>query len=325
MLKFSGVTDYKIRVNFMKKNKLIPLCLTSLLFAWVNVAWANDGVDLTVKASDVVIDNPTAKTPAPVVDKGITPALAAAVVAATSNEAPVELSPTMKITSKAQHVVDAKLAYKMDISYPQIQGNSLTSGAKQFNQAIEKVVNNEVNQFKKNLVLDSPHMQTLPEALRKNSLRVDYDVDVVKPKNETLLSVRITFEGMQAGRAHPYHNNKVINFDLTSGKVLALDDIFKKNSKYLQLLAAYSKKTLDQKLKNDSWMVEQGTKADVKNFQNWNLQADSLLITFDEYQVAPYVYGTQEVEIPYSELKKVLSAKAPIAECAANASNCQVG
>jgi len=72
-------------------------------------------------------------------------------------------------------------------------------------------------------------------------------------------------------------------------------------------------------------MVTQGTKPESKNFKNWNLQADSILITFDEYQVAPYVYGTQEVEIPYSVLEKILSAKSPIADCAKDSKNCQIG
>lgn len=156
-------------------------------------------------------------------------------------------------------------------------------------------------------------------------MKVDYDVDIVKPKSGTIVSVRLTFEGMQAGRAHPYHNNRVVNFDLQTGKIISLNDLFKKNSNFLKLFAAYASKTLNQKLKQDNWMVQQGTKADVKNFKNWNLQADSILITFDEYQVAPYVYGAQEVEVPYSELKRVLSAKAPIADCAKDPKSCQIG
>lgn len=242
-----------------------------------------------------------------------------------SDEQAVSISPNMKVTSKKAHQSDDNLKINIEENYPQIQGKELTENAKQFNQAIEQVVNDEIMEFKKNVALDAPHMKTLPEEMRKNSFKVDYDIDLVKPKTSTIVSVRLSFEGMQAGRPHPYHTNKVINFDLTTGKMISLNELFKKNSKFLQLLATYTNNALNKKLKHDNWMVAQGTKPDVKNFKNWNLQNDSLLITFDEYQVAPYVYGRQEVEIPYSELKKVLSMQSPISDCAQNSKNCQIG
>ncbi len=243
---------------------------------------------------------------------------------ATDDDAAVSLSQNMKIKSQSSHVADDKLKIKMDINYPQIQGKDLSVGAKEFNQQIEKIVKTETEQFKKSVILDVPHMQTLPDELKNNTLSVDYDVNVVKPKDQTLISVRLSFEGMQAGRAHPYHTNKVVNFDLKTGKILALNEIFKSNAKYLKLLAEYTRKALDEKLKKDNWMVAAGTTPDVKNFKNWNLQSDSLLITFDEYQVAPYVYGTQEVEIPYSVLQKILSSKTDVADCVKDSNRCQV-
>jgi hypothetical protein len=241
-----------------------------------------------------------------------------------NGEATVSISPTMQIISQSQHREDAKLGYEIDTKYPQIQGKTLSAGAKEFNSAIKKIVTTEVDQFKRLVALDKPHMQTLPEDIRTNSMKADYDVDVVKPKSGTIISVRMTFEGMQAGRAHPYHNNHVINFDLQTGKILTLSDLFKKDANFLKALAAYASNALNHKLKHDNWMVPQGTKADMNNFKNWNLQADSILITFDEYQVAPYTYGSQEVEIPYNQLKKILSAKAPIADCVGDSKSCEV-
>ncbi len=243
---------------------------------------------------------------------------------ASENES-VALSKTMKIAAETQHEADQNAKYSVELHYPQIQGTELSNEAKLFNTEIMRLVSEEVDQFKKNLALDKAHMKTLPENARQNSLKMDYDIDVIKPKSGTVVSVRLSVEGMQAGRAHPYHNNRVVNFNLTTGKALSLNELFKKDSKFLQRLAEYSNKSLTHKLKSDNWMIAQGTKADEKNFKNWNLQADSILITFDEYQVAPYVYGKQEVEVPYSELKKILSSKAPISACAQDVANCQVG
>lgn len=242
-----------------------------------------------------------------------------------SDEFNIEISPTMQIVSNTKHDEDTTLGCTIESKFPQIQGTSLSLGAKEFNTLVEKTVNEEINQFKKSVALDAPHMKTLPENIRQNTLKVDYDVDIIQPKTGPIISVRLTFEGMQAGRAHPYHNNRVVNFDLQTGKVITLNELFKKNSNFLKLLAAYTSKALNQKLKQDNWMVQQGTKANVSNFKNWNLQSDSLLITFDEYQVAPYVYGSQEVEVPYSELKKVLSSESPIVDCVKNPTSCQSG
>lgn len=160
---------------------------------------------------------------------------------------------------------------------------------------------------------DLSHMQSLPEEVQHNTFRVDYDIDVIHPESLSLISVRLSIEGMQAGRAHPFHAHEVLNFDLTHGKQLALKDLFKSRADYLNAIAKYSHTKLNQTLQEqDKWMISEGTKPNAKNYKNWNLEEDALLITFDEYQVAPYAYGPQEIEIPYSELKHLLSPKSPI-------------
>ncbi|MFO7584726.1 MAG: DUF3298 domain-containing protein, partial [Anaerolineales bacterium] len=40
-----------------------------------------------------------------------------------------------------------------------------------------------------------------------------------------------------------------------------------------------------------------------ENYRNWNLTYEGLLITFDEYQVAPYAAGMQQVLVPFDVLE----------------------
>ncbi len=54
-------------------------------------------------------------------------------------------------------------------------------------------------------------------------------------------------------------------------------------------------------------MIANGTAPDLKNYQVWNLESDGILITFDEYQVAHYAYGPQEVHIQFDVLKSVMA------------------
>jgi len=240
------------------------------------------------------------------------------------NEAPISINKNMVISSKSQEENNLELKADIKASYPQITGQKLSSYAVQFNQRVLSTVNNEIQQFKKYVKNDLPHMKTLPKELQTNYLNIDYDVDVIHPNHHTAVMVRFNIEGMQAGRAHPYHIHSVLNYDLDTGKTLSLADLFKRNTPYLKLIAELSQQQLLKKLSDKSMadMVKQGTQATPKNFRNWNMQNDTLLITFDEYQVAPYVNGSQEVEIPYSALKKMIAPHAVISPCINHPEGC---
>jgi len=223
----------------------------------------------------------------------------------------VHISKLQKVVPKKRHEENQELHYIIDVAYPQIEGKNLSAADKEFNQRMAKMINNETEQFKRSVKQNVPNMKNLPEEIRNNNLNVDYDMDVLHPLS--LVSVRLTVEGMLAGRAHPYHSHRVLNFDLAHNKELALSDLFKPKTNYLQTIADYSHKKLQETVhEKDKWMIKNGAMAVAKNYKNWNIEKEALLITFDEYQVAPYVYGPQEVEIPYSELQHLLSPQGEI-------------
>lgn len=233
----------------------------------------------------------------------------------------IPVSDKLKLIPKTIHEENKSLLYVIDASYPELVGNTSVNTEK-FNTFILKIVNQEISQFKKFVQEDSAHIQTLPDSVKHNTFHVDYDIDIVNPGDQALISVRFSTEGYQAGRAHPYHFKQVLNYDLSNGKVLTLNEIFKPNTRYLDFFAKYSRRILNAKLK-DKFMIEEGTKPIAKNYKNWNLESDSIVITFDEYQVAPYYYGPQEVEIPLKELAKMISPKAPIYACIKDPESCK--
>jgi len=223
----------------------------------------------------------------------------------------VYLNKADKIVPKKMHEEDPVLRYTIDVTYPQISGKNLPEGSLAFNQRVMEIVNQDTDNFKKRVKRDIIHMQTLPEDIQKNYLKLDYDIDVIPLLS--LISVRLSIESMQAGRAHPYREHRVLNFDIQNSKEMALSELFKPNSDYLKVIAAYTNKKLqDTVSEKDRWMIAEGTKPNEKNFKNWNIEPDAILITFDEYQVAPHVYGPQEVEIPFEEIKQLLSKQAEI-------------
>lgn len=223
----------------------------------------------------------------------------------------VYITKELKVVPKNWIKEDQALHANYNITYPQIVGAHLTASAKKFNQRVSALVEDQVNVFTKRVKQDTPHMKTLPPEVQVNLLRVDYDFDVVKLEARDIVSVRLFFETMQAGRAHPAHEHQVLNFDVTQGKELALNKLFKPNADYLTVFSQFSTRQLSASL-HDKWMIDNGTKPIAKNFKNWNIQNDSILITFEDYQVAPYVEGPQEVEIPLAELQNLLAPDAPV-------------
>lgn len=242
-----------------------------------------------------------AETPAPIVAEDA------------DNYQAVAITSELKAIPKNLHEDDATLRYTIDADYPEITGENFSSNAEQFNKLVAATVQQEVDQFKKYVKVDAIHMKTLPESAQHNSFKMDYDIDVIKPEEKhPLVVVRFSIEGMQAGRAHPYHVHRVINFDLSKGKALDLQDLFKPHANYLTVLSQYANKKLYETLE-DKFMIKDGTAPNPQNYKVWNLESDGILITFDEYQVAPYVAGPQEVLIPYDVLKKIMAPNAPIA------------
>lgn len=223
----------------------------------------------------------------------------------------VYLNSAAKIVPKSKHEKNYSMYYSIDATYPQIIGKDRNEAEQVFNKRINSIIAEEMQQFKNSVQLDMPHMKTLPKEVRVNTFKIDYDIDVIHEL--ALVSVRFTIQGMQAGRAHPYRSHRVLNFDLIHNKELALSDLFKSDAKYLDVLAKFSSNKLQNTVnEKDKWMINEGAKAVAKNYKNWNIEKDALLITFDEYQVAPYVYGPQEIEIPYTELQQMLSPQAKI-------------
>ena len=59
-------------------------------------------------------------------------------------------------------------------------------------------------------------------------------------------------------------------------------------------------------------MFSDGAKPTPENYAVWNISAEGLVITFNEYQVAAYAAGPQEVVIPFAALKDILDPQGPL-------------
>lgn len=110
---------------------------------------------------------------------------------------------------------------------------------------------------------------------------------------------------MAAGQMHPIAYYETINYDLTKQRALLARDVFGRG--YLKIFSAYSRKYLSDtyEILNDDWFID-GTAPRLRNFGNWNVVPDGILISFEDYQVSSHSFGQPELIVPHSELRKVM-------------------
>lgn len=205
--------------------------------------------------------------------------------------------------------------------YPQLEGDVDSDYLTRFNELVTDLIKQEVAAFQKSMEQNQKGLTITPSTKTRNNLYVDYDSSVVKSDQDHLLSVRFSFQGYLTGMAHPFHYHRVLNYDIDSGQKIELDELFIPGSNYLEILSDYVRETLGKSL-DDKKMLAQGTTPTADNFKFWNIKPNGLLFTFDEYQVAPYVFGAQTVLVPYSVLKDVLAPESIIAGCVKQKKKC---
>lgn len=227
----------------------------------------------------------------------MTPALFAAT---TADQETIVINTQLSL--KKITVSDKKSDYEIDATYPQLISDTDNATVLPFNQKIQQFITNTSAHFKTELNKASRF---------GNSLSINYKTNVTTLHQETILSILFESEYFTGG-AHPWHTQDTFNYNVANKQFLQLKDLFKPNSKYLTAVSDYCYNTLKYQLefKDDDQVqldwLKHGTAPTIKNYRHWTLQKDGLLIYFDEYQVAAYVFGRPTVLIPFTALQDVL-------------------
>ncbi len=129
-----------------------------------------------------------------------------------------------------------------------------------------------------------------------------------------LLSVELRISTYTGG-AHGYTATRTIAWDLDAGRELALEDLFRPGSPWIEIVSEYARARLHEGLGGESFeddWIERGAGADRGNYTAWTPEVDGLRVLFDPYQVAPYADGRVEVTIPWSTLASILDPDGPL-------------
>ncbi|MEZ5428091.1 MAG: DUF3298 and DUF4163 domain-containing protein [Pyrinomonadaceae bacterium] len=231
-------------------------------------------------------------------------ALMTLAVCASAQTETVEFGDGAELVLKSFKEKNKERLYDISADYPELQ-NFNPAIAGRFNQLIKARVMKDVDEFRKSMLeMSEEDLKFAREREVENYSETGYWVATANPN---LISIGFG-NGNYSGGAHPNSYSYSFNFDLKNGKELKLSDLFLPGSNYLKVISDYAIADLTKQLEtetDDEWLAR-GAGPKAENFESWTIGEDGLKIQFDAYQVAAYVYGPQEVVIPFDKLKSVL-------------------
>ncbi len=217
---------------------------------------------------------------------------------------PVPLSSLVSLTTIYFREEGTAPKYVITAQIPRLAGSE-DDRAKEFNEKAEKIIREEIQYFRENIIA---HMPAAPVT---NGSSFDTQYALVYQTNG-LWALKFNFSGYADGAAHPFHYSMTINYDLEHGRELALGDLFAADTGYLKAISSFCIAELTRRNIGFYSGFERGAEPNDDNYRNWNITFDGILITFDEYQVAPYAAGPQTITVPYSELKPIINPQGPL-------------
>jgi uncharacterized caspase-like protein len=191
--------------------------------------------------------------------------------------------------------------YTLTINTPQLAGSD-DPRVEVFNQRLNDLISDEVESYRQ----DFKQLTVTPDS-NGSTLEVTY---LLVSRINNIWSFKFDFSFYYDMAAHPGLKSITLNYDLDQGRELALSDLFLLNSNYLEEISNHCLNQLSEQFGSDYF--PEGANPTEENYRNWNITPDGLLITFDEYQVAPYAAGPQEIVLPYSELTSVINSQGPL-------------
>lgn len=145
-------------------------------------------------------------------------------------------------------------------------------------------------------------------ANKNDHLAIDSDFETITD-TPVLLSVRSSIETIQASG---YEQNSFVTIDKENEALITLKSLFE-NEQYITLISENIKEQMKHQMEEDSNKIYFITDEDIEPFtqidsdQQFYINNDNkLVISFDEYEVAPGYMGAEEFEIPTEVISDIL-------------------
>jgi len=216
--------------------------------------------------------------------------------------APILLSQQVTLVSQPSSETNQTPPFTITSQMPQLTGSD-DPRVIAFNQRLNELVTMEVDIFRQSFL-----QNTAPIVTNGSFVDVTY---TLTSQQADIWSFKFDVHFYSDGAAHPGSYSITLNYDIAQGRELALADLFLPSSNYLEAISTYCIAELSKQPFFEGPFAE-GAQPTPENYRNWNIATDGLMITFDEYQVAPYAAGPQKVTIPYHELQGLINPQGPL-------------
>ncbi|MBK8419190.1 RsiV family protein [Candidatus Villigracilis saccharophilus] len=281
----------------MKTNNLfllVVLVMSALACSVLGGAPGTQPIDLPISAT----------APGVIIEPTFTPIPTLTLAAPTLPPPTPMLSQTVSIQPSPFSETGNAPVYTITAQIPTLQGSSDTR-VTNFNTLIKQIIQDEIAQFKTDVLAFASN----PPIAAGSSFDLQY---AVIGQRADIWSIKLEIYVYSDGAAHPNGYSRTLNYDLSNGREITLDELFLSGSNYLQMLSDLCKTQLSTRDIGFE-MFSAGADPLAENYQRWNISDQGLTITFDAYQVAAYAAGPQLVTIPFSELQSMINPQGALA------------
>lgn len=203
------------------------------------------------------------------------------------------------VTEPKQMVVETKELKEetekviAEVKYP-------STGVIKVDSLVEAFINGRIEEFK-NEVQEFELFEG-----RKNTINIQFETNLASNKYTSFLF----YVSVDTGGAHPNGNMVGKTYDMKQEKEVTLYDVFQ-GTEYEKKLSELVMPKLKAKLSEmgvsgDEEWLQRGAGPDKKNFESFTLTNNGIAFHFSPYQVAPYAFGGQSIELAKEKMSDML-------------------
>lgn len=177
------------------------------------------------------------------------------------------------------------------VYYPQLKGME--------NLQAQKRVNHQLKEL-------SEVRRVTEKELEEESYTGDFDVEFFK---KDLLVLKLEGYSFPFGAAHGMPSRAYPHITIKSGQFYQLEDLFKRDSHYVEVLSEIIGKQIEQKMEDGFNYFFPDAYKGIKPDQPFYVSANALNIYFEPYEIAAYVAGFPTFTIPFDHIMEMIDVE----------------
>jgi len=216
-----------------------------------------------------------------------------------------------QILNKAiQEISRNKYLYEIEVAYPHLE-NLKHNSYEDVNNILFDDINDFIIDFRKHAIDDSSRKRKLQDdyiGMRLDELWINYEIHM---NDDHLLSLEYSIFTITTTAPHPNWETVTHNFTLPDCRAIKLQELFRQNSNYLEIISEFCINDLiAQTLKDNTIdlkdLIEEGAGPKIDNFSVFYFTEKDMCFVFHSNGIWPHAWVRRDVQIPYSKLAELI-------------------